>query len=81
VAILGEAEVEGAPAGGYRFRVAVQGREGEADVLWYYILIAGPQGDQVLAVFSLPLSAQERFGDQDLRLAGSFEWIGAAAKP
>jgi hypothetical protein len=81
VAVLSEGELEGSPAGGYRYRVAVQGKEGDADVLWYYILIAGPQGDQVLAVFSLPLSAQDRFGDQDLRLAGSFEWIGAAAKP
>jgi hypothetical protein len=81
VAVVGEGTVDGAAAGGYRYKVAVQGREGNADVLWYYELIAGPQGDQVLAVFTLGLAQQERFGDQDLRLIGSFEWLGSAAKP
>jgi hypothetical protein len=81
VAIVGEGEIESAPAGGYRYKVGVQGREGGQDVLWYYALLAGPQGDQVLAVFSLPLSAQEQFGGEDLRLLSSFEWLGAAAKP
>ena len=81
VAVVGEGAVDGAAAGGYRYKVAVQGREGNADVLWYYELIAGPQGDQVLAVFTMGLAQQERFGDQDLRLIGSFEWLGPSAKP
>jgi hypothetical protein len=81
VALVGEGVVDGAPAGGYRYKVAVQGREGKAGVLWYYYLIAGPRGDQVLAIFTLGLDQRERFGDQDLRLIGSFEWLGPAAKP
>jgi hypothetical protein len=81
VSLVGEGTVDGVPAGGYRYRVAIQGREGNADVLWYYYLIAGPQGDQVLAIFTLGLDQQERFGDQDLRLIGSFEWLGPAARP
>lgn len=81
VSVVGEGVVDGAPAGGYRYKVAIQGREANADVLWYYVLIAGPQGDQVLAIFTLGLAQQERFGDQDLRLIGSFEWLGPAAKP
>ena len=61
--------------------MAIQGREGNTGVLWYYYLIAGPRGDQVLGIFTLGLDQQERFGDQDLRLIGSFEWLGSAAKP
>ena len=81
VALVGEGVVDGAPAGGYRYKLSVQAREGKADVLWYYYLIAGPQGDQVLAIFTLGLDQRERFGDQDLRLIGSFEWLGPSAKP
>lgn len=81
VALVGEGTVDGAPAGGYRYKVTVQGREAKADILWYYYLIAGPQGDQVLAIFTLGADQQDRFGDQDLRLIGSFEWLGPAARP
>ena len=81
VELVGEGVVDGAPAGGYRYKVAVRGREGKTDVLWYYYLIAGPRGDQVLAIFTLGPEQQERFGDQDLRLIGSFEWLGPAAQP
>ncbi len=81
VALVGEGVVDRAPAGGYRYKVAVQGKEGKAGVLWYYYLIAGPRGDQVLAIFTVGLDQRERFGDQDLRLIGSFEWLGPAAKP
>ena len=81
VAILGEGVVDGAPAGGYRYKVAIQGREANTDVLWYYYLIAGPRGDQVLGIFTLGLDQKDRFGDQDLRLIGSFEWLGPASRP
>ena len=53
VQFLGAGEVEGDPAGGFRYKVGVQGREGELGVLWYYYLIASPEGDQVLATFTL----------------------------
>ena len=52
----------------------VQGRQADADVLWHYYLIAGPEGDQVIGIFTLGLAQQARFGDQDLRLIGSLEW-------
>ncbi len=81
VKVVGEGTVDGVAEGGYRYKVAVQGREGNVDVLWYYVLIAGPEGDQVLAVFTLALDAVERFGDQDLRLVGSLEWAPPAKKP
>lgn len=80
VKVIGEGVVEGSPAGGHRYKVAVLGKEGDVDVLWYYYSIAAPDGDQVLVVFTLGLSAREAFGDEDLRLIGTFEWA-AAPKP
>ena len=74
VRFVGEGEVDGAPAGGFRYKVTVQGRQGDAGVLWHYYLIAGPEGDQLIATFTLGLAQQAQFADQDLRLIGSLEW-------
>ena len=81
VEFLGEGTVDGAPEGGYRYKVSVHGREGNVDVLWYYVLIAGSEGDQVLAVFTLSPARQEAFGDGDVRLVAGFEWTPKDAKP
>ena len=70
----GEGEVDGPAAGHFRYKVTVQGRQGDAEVLWHYYLIAGPTGDQVIATFTLGLAQQGQFSDQDLRLIGTFEW-------
>jgi hypothetical protein len=74
VQIVGQGEVDGAPAGGFRYKVSIQGRQGDVGVLWHYYLLAGPDGDQLIATFTLGLSQQAQFGDQDLRLIGSLEW-------
>jgi len=74
VRVVGEGEVDGAPAGGFRYKVSVQGRQGDAGVLWHYYLIANPEGDQLIATFTLGLAQQAQFADQDLRLIGSLEW-------
>ena len=37
-------------------------------VLWHYYLIAGPEGDQLIATFTLGLAQQAQFADQDLTL-------------
>ncbi len=74
VAFLGQGEVDGAPRGGFRHRITVQGKQGDSGVLWDYYLIAGPDGDQLIATFTLGLSQQAQFADQDLRLIGSLEW-------
>ncbi len=44
VQFIGMGEVDGDPAGGFRFKVGVQGREGDLGVVWYYYLVAGPRG-------------------------------------
>ncbi|SIO42736.1 hypothetical protein SAMN05444166_4627 [Singulisphaera sp. GP187] len=74
---LGEGEVEGDPAGGFRYKVGVQGREGNLGLVWYYYLIASPDGDQLLATFTQADDRVKAFGDQDLRLIGSLRWRDA----
>jgi hypothetical protein len=76
--IVGAGEVDGAPAGGFRYRVEAQGHEGDVELRWYYYLIASPEGDQLLATFTLAQAQAKRFGDQDLRMIGSLEWKGEA---
>jgi hypothetical protein len=76
-AFLGEGEVDGDPAGGFRYKVGVQGREGELGVVWYYYLVASPDGDQLLATFTQAEGQVKAFGDQDLRLIGSLRWQDA----
>ena len=74
VEVVGQGEVEGAPAGGFRYKVSIRGKQGDAGVLWHYYLIASPEGDQLIATFTLGLAQQAQFADQDLRLIGSLEW-------
>jgi hypothetical protein len=75
VQFLGAGEVDGDPAGGFRYKVAVQGREGDLGVVWYYYLVAGPAGDQLLMTFTLAEGYARVFGDQDLEMIGSFRWV------
>jgi hypothetical protein len=71
---VGDGEVDGAPLGNFRYKLSVQGRQGDSEVLWHYYLIASPDGDQLIATFTLGLAQQAQFADQDLRLIGSLEW-------
>ncbi len=85
VQFLGAGEVDGDPAGGFRYKVGVQGREGEFGVLWNYYLIASPEGDQLLATFTLAEEDAAAFGSQDLEMIGSLQWynppVDARANP
>lgn len=74
VQFLGSGEVGGDPAGGFRYKLGVQGRQGDLDVVWYYYLIAGPEGDQLLATFTMAGSQAKAFGDEDEALIGSLRW-------
>jgi len=77
VQFLGAGEVEGDPAGGFRYKVGVQGREADLGVVWYYYLIASPEGDQLLATFTLAQDQMKTFGAQDLEVVGSLQWLRA----
>lgn len=74
---IGTGEIEGDPAGGYRYKVGVQGREGALDVVWYYYLLASPAGDQVVATYTLAAKDAQAFGDQDVAMMQSFRWLPA----
>ncbi len=74
VRVVGQGEVEGAAAGGFRYKVTVEGRQGDSGVLWHYYLIASPEGNQLIATFTLRLAQQTQFADSDLRMIGSLEW-------
>jgi hypothetical protein len=71
---LGVGEVDGDPAGGFRFKVGVQGREGNLGVVWYYYLVASPGGDQLVAIFTLAEPYAAAFGEQDMAMIGSLRW-------
>ena len=77
VAIAEEGEVDGLPSGGFRYKIGVSGREGTRDVIWYYYLIASPEGEQLLATFTLDAASLERFGAEDEALIGALEWKAA----
>ena len=66
VQFIGTGEVDGDPAGGFRFKVGVQGREGDLGVVWYYYLVASPAGDQLVVTYTLAAQDAQAFGDQDV---------------
>jgi hypothetical protein len=74
VQFLGAGEVDGNPAGGFRYKVGVQGREGQLGIVWYYFLAASPEGEQLLATFTMAEDHVKAFGDQDLDMIGSLQW-------
>ena len=76
---VGQGDVQGSPAGGFRHKVVVAGRVGEVAVRWLYYLVASPAGDQLLATFTLTDAQAKRFADQDIQLIGSLEWKEPAA--
>jgi hypothetical protein len=71
---LGQGEVDGDPAGGFLYKVGVQGRQGDVGILWDYYLVASPDGDQLLVTFTLAEEQAKAFGDQDVRLMSSLKW-------
>jgi hypothetical protein len=81
VQFLGAGEIDGDPAGGFRYKVGVQGREENLGVVWYYYLVAGPEGDQLLATFTLALEHVDLFSDQDLKMIGSLRWQTVGRSP
>ena len=79
-----EGEIDQGPNGNYCYRVVAQGKAGDLEVVWIYDLIAGPEGDQLSATFTLAATETKGFGDQDIKMVGSIQWIArdkADAKP
>jgi hypothetical protein len=77
VQYIGMGEVDGDPAGGYRYKVGVQGREGDLDVVWYYYLIASPMGEQLVVTYTLAAQDAQAFGEQDIEMIQTLRWLPA----
>lgn len=79
---VGSGEIDGPDDGNFRFKLAVEGKPREeapeSIPLWYYYLIASPEGDQLYAVFTLSQALEAAFGAQDLSMVGSLEWTQQA---
>ncbi len=75
VRFLGAGEIGGDPSAGLRYKVGVQGREGELGIIWYYYLLASLEGEQLLATYTLAEDRLKAFGDQDLEMIGSLTWL------
>ncbi len=78
--VVGTGDVEGGPNSGFLHKVAVAGQEGDLGVLWYYYLIASPDGDQLLATFTLDQQSEKRFGNADREILSTLEWKAAGGK-
>ena len=72
--VVGGGEVDGDPEGGFRFKLAIQGRQGELGLVWYYYLIASPRGEQLLATFTLADTDASSLGKEDEAVVGSLQW-------
>lgn len=87
--LIGEGDVGGDPAGGVRYKIGVEGREGDLAVVWYYYLATSLGGDQMFALFTLAAASAVDFGGQDEAIMGSLKWesperrpnVGAATAP
>src|SRR5262249_50194388 len=75
VQFLGAGEIAGIAETGYRYKVAVQGRDGDLGVIWYYYLLASTAGDQLLATFTLAEDQLKLFGERDANMIGSLRWL------
>ena len=71
--IIQEGEVP-APQGHWVYRLAAVGAAGGQPVVWYYHLVANPQGQQLVFIFTLSSRFVEQFGAKDLALVGSLEF-------
>lgn len=68
---VGEVPSEG---GRWVYRISAQGQLDGSAVMQNFYLIAGPNGEQVVLVFTMTPKQAERLGSRDLSLAGSVDF-------
>jgi hypothetical protein len=59
--------------------MAVLGKEDDRPILWYYYLLAGPDGDQLLGIFTLDPEGEKAFNAEDRAILGTLEWKASPA--
>ncbi|HZT78790.1 MAG TPA: hypothetical protein VFA26_01100, partial [Gemmataceae bacterium] len=72
-----------ADGGKWAYRLSALGKLDDVPVMQNFYLIAGPNGDQVVLVFTMAPKQADRLGSRDLALAGSIEFApaGGGEKP
>jgi hypothetical protein len=68
-----EGEVPAA-RGYWIYRLAAAGVSDKDPAVWYYYLVAGPQGQQLVLTFAVDARLTERFGPRDLAVVGTVEF-------
>jgi hypothetical protein len=68
---VGEVPSEG---GRWVYRISAQGQLDGSSVMQNFYLIAGPNGEQVILVFTMTPKQADRLGSRDLSLAGSVDF-------
>ena len=76
--VVGSGDMDAGPDAGYQYKLAVVGREGDRPILWYYYLLAGPDGDQLLGIFTLDPEGEKDFDAEDRAILGTLQWKPAA---
>jgi hypothetical protein len=61
----------------YIYRISAIGQLEGRQVMQNYFLVAGPEGEQVVLVFTLEPKQVDRLGTKDLELAGAIEFLSA----
>ncbi len=69
------------PDNEFRYRVAVRGEAGQAEVVWFYYLLSHPDGRQLMATFTLSGPHRASFGDVDRRMMASLRWTPISGRP
>ncbi|WP_165069493.1 hypothetical protein [Paludisphaera rhizosphaerae] len=72
--VIGGGEVPGDADGGFRWKLGVQGMQGDLGVVWYYYLLASPRGEQLMATFTMADSDAGAFGGEDETIVGTLQW-------
>ncbi|MBI1322392.1 hypothetical protein GC170_04300 [bacterium] len=78
--VFGKGELQRPEGQGYGFKLAIEGIIQELPVVWYYYLMASPQGDQFVATVTTTLAETLGSGKPGLLLAESLRWSDRAAK-
>jgi hypothetical protein len=68
-----------AESGRWIYRISALGQLDSTKVMQNYYLVAGPEGEQIVLVFTMTPKQADRIASRDLSLAGSIEF-GSAAK-
>jgi hypothetical protein len=74
----GEVPAEG---GRWIYRISALGQLDGTRVMQNYYLVAGPEGEQIVLVFTMTPKQADRIASRDLSLAGSIEFLSASTDP